>query len=140
MGQSYDENAAYIGWSPLFNYNSVETLQASKTLPIPKHIVAYKGDYDISSEINTLINLAENQDVNEVLQNVHKLGNAAFIRQLAKIIRIAEQHNGINYSGDAKVLNTLIETINKHEIILFLIMQQNQHLKRSFCKHLLGIT
>ena len=60
MGQSYDENAAYIGWSPLFNYNSVETLQASKTLPIPKHIVVYKGDYDISSEINTLINLAEN--------------------------------------------------------------------------------
>ena len=34
---------------------------------------------------------------------------------MAKIIRIAEQHNGINYSGDAKVLNTLIETINKHE-------------------------
>lgn len=115
MGQSYDENAAYIGWSLLFNYNSVETLQASKTLPIPKRIVVYKGDYDISSEINTLINLAENQDVNEVLQNVHKLGNAAFIRQLSKIIRIAEQHNGINYSGDAKVLNTLIETINKHE-------------------------
>lgn len=115
MGQSYDENAAYIGWSPLFNYNSVETLQASKTLPIPKYIVVYKGDYDISSEINTLINLAENQDVNEVLQNVHKLGNAAFIKQLSKIIRIAEQHNGINYSGDAKVLNTLIETINKHE-------------------------
>ena len=115
MGQSYDENAAYIGWSPLFNYNSVETLKASKTLPIPKHIVAYKGDYDISSEINTLINLTENQDINEVLQNVHKLGNAAFIRQLAKIIRIVEQHNGINYSGDAKVLNTLIETINKHE-------------------------
>lgn len=115
MGQSYDENAAYIGWSPLFNYNSVETLQASKTLPIPKRIVAYKGDYDISNEINTLINLAENQDVNEVLQNVHELGNAAFIRQLSKIIRIAEQHNGINYSGDVKVLNTLIETINKHE-------------------------
>lgn len=115
MGQSYDENAAYIGWSPLFNYNSVETLQASKTLPIPKRVVVYKGDYDISSEINTLINLTENQDVNEVLQNVHKLGNAAFIRQLSKIIRIAEQHNGINYSGDAKVLDTLIETINKHE-------------------------
>lgn len=115
MGQSYDENATYIGWSPLFNYNSVETLQASKTLPIPKYIVVYKGDYDISSEINTLINLAENQDVNEVLQNVHKLGNAAFIKQLSKIIRIAEQHNGINYSGDTKVLNTLIETINKHE-------------------------
>lgn len=115
MGQSYDENATYIGWSPLFNYNSVETLQASKTLPIPKRVVVYKGDYDLSSEINTLINLTENQDINEVLQKVHELGSAAFIKQLAKIIRIAEQHNGINYSGNAKVLNTLIETINKHE-------------------------
>lgn len=115
MGQSYDENAAYIGWSPLFNYNSLETLQASKALPIPKHIVIYKGDYDISNEINTLDNLTDGQDVNNVLQNVRELGNASFIKQLAKIIRVAEQHNGINYSGDSKVLNSLIDTINKHE-------------------------
>ena len=38
MGQSYDDNAIYIGWSPYFNYDSLETLQASKTLPIPKGI------------------------------------------------------------------------------------------------------
>lgn len=115
MGQSYDENAAYIGWSPLFNYNSIETLQASKTLPIPKHIVVYKGDYDISSDINVLANLTNGQDLTKVLYNVRELASADFIRQLAKIIRIAEQHNGINYIGDIKVLNTLIETINKHE-------------------------
>jgi hypothetical protein len=36
MGQSYDEQATYIGWSNLFDYTSVKTLQASKTLPIPK--------------------------------------------------------------------------------------------------------
>jgi hypothetical protein len=36
MGQSYDEQATYIGWSNLFDYTSVRTLQASKTLPIPK--------------------------------------------------------------------------------------------------------
>ena len=115
MGQSYDENAAYIGWSPLFNYNSVETLQASKTLPIPKHIVVYKGDYDISSDINILANLTDGQDLTKVLYNVRELANADFIRQLGIIIKIAEKHNGINYKGDAGVLKALIEAINWHE-------------------------
>lgn len=115
MGQSYDENAAYIGWSPLFNYNSVETLQASKTLPIPKHIVVYKGDYDISSDINILANLTDGQDLTKVLYNVRELANADFIRQLGIIIKIAEKHNGINYKGDAGVLKALIEAINQHE-------------------------
>ena len=42
MGQSYDDNAIYVGWSPYFNYDSLETLEASKTLPIPKGIVVTK--------------------------------------------------------------------------------------------------
>lgn len=33
MGQSYDSNAIYIGWSPYFNYETLATLQASKTIP-----------------------------------------------------------------------------------------------------------
>lgn len=115
MGQSYDENAAYIGWSPLFNYNSVETLQASKTLPIPKRIVVYKGNYDITSELNTLVNLADGENIVNILQNVRELGSATFIKQLAKIIRIAEQHNGLMYNGEDSILKALIDTINTHE-------------------------
>lgn len=115
MGQSYDENAQYIKWSPLFNYNSLETLQASKTLPIPKGYTIYKGDYDLTREINILINYTDGQNISNVLSNVSNLANADFIKQLAKIIKIAEKHNGINYRGDSKTLDTLIKLIKDHE-------------------------
>jgi len=49
MGQSYDDNAIYVGWSPYFNHDSVEALQASKILPIPKGITITKGDYDVTN-------------------------------------------------------------------------------------------
>ena len=36
MGQSFDDSV-YVAWSNLFDYSTVETLQASKTLPIPRN-------------------------------------------------------------------------------------------------------
>lgn len=111
MGQSYDDNAHYIKWSPLFNYNSVETLQASKTLPIPKGIKIEKGDYDISNLINDL----DAQNISEVLDDVANKASAKFIRQLANIIRVVELHPGVKYDGSEVILDKLIKVLNGHE-------------------------
>jgi hypothetical protein len=35
MGYEFDENGKYIGWSDIFDYTSVDTLQASEKLPMP---------------------------------------------------------------------------------------------------------
>ena len=75
MGQSYDDNTIYIGWSPYFNYDSLEALQASKTLPIPKGIKITKGDYDVTALINDV-------DFNNL--------DAVNIKRLATLIRTAE--------------------------------------------------
>nr|DAU11441.1 MAG TPA: hypothetical protein [Bacteriophage sp.] len=75
MGQSYDDNATYVGWSPYFNYDSLEALEASKTLPIPKDIVITKGDYDVTSLVNAI-------DFNNL--------DASNIRKLANLLRVVE--------------------------------------------------
>lgn len=38
MGQCFDTNGKYIGWSNLFDYSTEETLQASEYLPMPQKI------------------------------------------------------------------------------------------------------
>jgi hypothetical protein len=35
MMSEIDKNGQYIGWSPLFNYSSIEYLKASEMLPTP---------------------------------------------------------------------------------------------------------
>lgn len=100
MGQSYDDNAIYIGWSPYFNYDSLEALQASKTLPIPKGIKITKGDYDVTALINDV-------DFNNL--------DAVNIRRLATLIRTVEQHPSIKYEGDQNILNDVIKKLNAHE-------------------------
>ena len=59
MSQSYDTNAVYIGWSKLFDFTSIKTLQASKALPVPKKVLiklSNKG-IDLNAEIHALIPL-----------------------------------------------------------------------------------
>ena len=109
MGQSYDDNANYIGWSPYFNHDSVEALQASKILPIPKGITITKGDYDVTNQINSI-------DFDNL--------DASNIRKLANLIRIVERHPAIKYNGDQKILDKVIAMLNKHEHYKIIYSQQ----------------
>jgi hypothetical protein len=38
MGFEFDNNGKFLGWSPLFNYESLKTLEMSLTLPTPSGI------------------------------------------------------------------------------------------------------
>lgn len=114
MGQSYDDNAIYVGWSPYFNYDSLETLQASKTLPIPKDITITKGEYDVTSEINSI-------DFNNL--------DASNIRKLALLIKLVEKHPEIKYEGDQQILDNVISILNKHEHYKIIASQQEMAFK-----------
>lgn len=116
MGQSYDDNAIYVGWSPYFNYDSLETLEASKTLPIPKGIVVTKGDYDVTSLVNAI-------DFNNL--------DASNIRKLSKLLRVVEQHPAINYQGSEEELQNIIHILNRHEKYKILINQQEAAYKNA---------
>ena len=54
MGLAFDDNGQYIGWSSLFNYNSLETIQASEYLPLPKNgviIQESENGIDVSDDV-----------------------------------------------------------------------------------------
>lgn len=51
MGLCFDTNGKYVGWSNLFDYSSIDTLQASEYLPMPKHV---KYIDNISEQIQVL--------------------------------------------------------------------------------------
>ena len=55
MGQCFDTNGKYIGWSNLFDYSTEETLRASEYLPMPqkiRHIV-------VNDPVQTRANLTQ---------------------------------------------------------------------------------
>lgn len=119
MGQSYDDNAVYVGWSPLFNYNTVETLGASKFIPTPKNITITKSatGYDISEQLYELEELCGNEQLLNVLSDVSTKANAPFIKKLAEVIELVEKHSEIttSISNQNTVLDKLISVINQHE-------------------------
>lgn len=56
MGQEFDDNGKYIGWSNLFDYSSPETLRASQRLPLPTGATFVKADtgIDITDNIRAI--------------------------------------------------------------------------------------
>lgn len=63
MGLSFDNNGIYLGWSDLFNYNSLEEIEASEELPMPKgkhySFTQNKENADViigTKEANAIIN------------------------------------------------------------------------------------
>lgn len=56
MGQEFDDNGKYIGWSNLFDYSSIDTLKASQRLPLPTNTTFIKADsgIDITNNIKAI--------------------------------------------------------------------------------------
>ena len=78
MGQSFDDDGMYIGWSPLFNYSSTEMLELSKTLPIPRGYTLTVSDdqkYSIENELNNIINSTGEQRFKNLIQLIYKIDN-----------------------------------------------------------------
>lgn len=64
MGYEFDDNGRYVGWSDLFNYSTIETLEASEYLPTPTQTNYYKADsgFDISQYVENIISLDNKAD------------------------------------------------------------------------------
>lgn len=86
MGQSYDDNGVYIGWSPLFDYTSLETLELSKQLPIPENIdiVQTADGIDINEELIAILNNVDD-NINPISNDVRTTVLQAYINILNKI-------------------------------------------------------
>lgn len=105
MGQSFSDDALYIGWSPLFNYSSEQMVDASKTLPLPrgnKLIVVEGQQYSIENELNDILTSAGPER----------------LRKMANLIYKIDTNNGrYNYAPgqNADDKQRIINQIQKHE-------------------------
>lgn len=80
MGLEFNNNSIYIGWSALFDYSTLQTLQASEFLPDPMRKVYVNNDngVDISNQIDQVIKIEQKiNDFNTQIQTIQtKLDNA----------------------------------------------------------------
>lgn len=76
MGQSFSDDALYIGWSPLFNYSSEQMVDASKTLPLPrgnKLIVVEGQQYSIENELNDILSSSGPERLRKMANLIYKI-------------------------------------------------------------------
>ena len=111
MGLAFDDNGQYIGWSSLFNYNSLETIQASEYLPLPKNgviIQESENGVDVSDDVAII------KQAREILKNSPepKLINEWEAKKVLAYARI------LNKLGDGNLVkgadSETIEDLNNH--------------------------
>ena len=76
MGQSFSDDAMYIGWSSLFNYSSEQMIDASKTLPLPrgnKLVVAEGEQYSIENELNSILSSSGPERLRKMANLIYKI-------------------------------------------------------------------
>lgn len=113
MGLNFDSNGKYFGWSNLFDYSSIENLNASEQLPMPQNI-KYKVIKDQNAYTNYLkqsLNEALNIKDKGILKNrLNKASNIYNIDQwIEKIESAKTQADKILLYAD------MINAVNKHK-------------------------
>lgn len=124
MGFEFDNNGKFLGWSPLFNYESLKTLEMSLTLPTPSGI-QFKQDnklYDI--DINNDLLKIKNES-SEILklkyqsELITKVDNLAKEKQLTiKTIDsvVKDEFDKLVSHEDYKIPADLREDIYKNSV------------------------
>ena len=106
MGQSYDSNAIYIGWSPYFNYETLATLQASKTIPSGQNLTVTDGG------TNNVTALVDTIDFDHLTTTT----DASMVLHFAKLVKKIHENPKIYYGGNnIENFQKAIKALNKHE-------------------------
>lgn len=106
MGQSYDSNATYIGWSPYFNYETLATLQASKTIPSGQNLTI------TDNGTNNVTALVDSIDFDKLTTTT----DATMIKKFAQLVKKAQEDTKLYYAGTNKEnFKKAINALNRHE-------------------------
>ena len=93
MGYDFDTSGHYVGWSPYFNFNSIESLKASEMLPTPNgKLYAYgSGGVDITNYLNQL--------------NKENFYNPESVSVIAEMLNAIDDARILTYSGEVDTDN-----------------------------------
>ena len=108
MGYDFDTSGHYVGWSPYFNFNSIESLKASEMLPTPNgKLYAYgSGGVDITNYLNQL--------------NKENFYNPESVSVIAEMLNAIDDARILTYSGevDTDNANFILNRINNHTMYM----------------------
>jgi hypothetical protein len=112
MGLNFDNNGIYMGWSDLFSYNSLEEIEASEELPMPR------GRKYVNSNLNAdiVITKEESSSILDAPNNIIRIKN--LVKLLKKLNNIDGENNTIfiRFEDESVDGNSIINTyLNKHE-------------------------
>lgn len=106
MGQSYDSNATYIGWSSYFNYETLATLQASKTIPSGQNLtITDDGDNNVTALVDSID-----------FDNLTTTTDVSMIKRFAQLVKEAHKNPNLYYAGTNQAnFEKAVNALNKHE-------------------------
>lgn len=132
MGQNYDSNGIYVGWSNLFDYTSLRTLEASKRLPIPKGIEADRvqnadGAALLTSDIDNLLDNVNREELQKKepqkavisTEGLFENQRVNFLHYVRNILLKLEATNGkFIYGGkhSPAEIQAVVDMLNKHSM------------------------
>lgn len=115
MGNEFDANGFYIGWSPLFRFDSIEALNASETLPTPNGrrtmFAGGEGSLDITNYLLRINEASWNAASPDVIRAMSDL-LVTLDESNEDIIRVAYDNTVIS-PNNAKFVLSLV---NKHNL------------------------
>ena len=110
MGYDFDSSGQYVGWSPYFNYSSIESLKASEYLPTPNGKLYFYGGGPGSVDISNYL---------QVL-NKDNFYAPESVPVIAEMLTAIDDANSLTYDNalDEENANFILNRINNHTMYM----------------------
>lgn len=109
MGYDFDDNGVYVGWSPFFNYSSVEALKKSELLPTPND-----KEYNYSDSSTAL-------DITEYISRLNKdnFYSEEALDDIIELLSKIDDHDNNELIYDKNIVdeqsaNFILQRVNEH--------------------------
>lgn len=124
MGYEFDANGVFVGWSPFFNYDSIESLKKSEELPTPNG-----NEYQYTDD---------GLDITQYLQVLNKdnINSSDMLPVVVNMLQAIDNHNGNTLTYDLSavpkdVADFVLGKINEHNLYMTLQYDEKGRLKRA---------
>lgn len=124
MGYEFDANGMFVGWSPFFNFESIQSLKKSEELPTPNG--------------NTYRYADEGLDITQFIQQLNRenIYSSQALPLVISMLQAIENHDGLDLTYDSTAVddenaNFVLNKINEHNMYMTLKYDKNGRIIRA---------
>lgn len=109
MGYDFDDNGVYVGWSPFFNYSSIDALKKSELLPTPNEKKCVFSDNPLALDITE--SLSQLNETNLYTEDA--------LDKIVALLAAVDDFEGNELMYDKNIIeentaNYILEKVNEH--------------------------